>query len=218
MSQDVTARVQSSVRHCVDQSQFPIVLGGEHSVSLGAINAMAETYPSFGILQWDAHMDCRAGYAGFDYSHASVMYHASKCPAVTDIIQVGIRDCCQEEVTYASTCTDTQFSIFYDADIAAGLFEGRTWASYCEQIVAACPDYVYISCDIDGFNPSLCPSTGTPVPGGLGYNEWIYLIRSLKKANKTIIGADLVEVVAGTVWDANVAARLLYEYCILNQL
>jgi agmatinase len=90
------------------------------------------------------------------------------------------------------------------------MLKGLTWHSICEQIISALPQQVYLTIDIDGLDPSLCPNTGTPVPGGLSYEQLIYLLKQLALSDKTIIGMDLVEV-GNDAWDANVAARILYN-------
>ena len=101
---------------------------------------------------------------------------------------------------------------FFDSDLAARKEEGATWAEIADEIAGALPTDVYLSWDIDGLDPTLCPSTGTPVPGGLSWNEAIGLLRALRRNGKRIVGLDLCEVSPGeTEWDANVGARLLYK-------
>ena len=187
-------------------------LGGDHSTPLGLIRALSE-WQEFGILQIDAHMDLRAAYEGFQYSHASIMHHAIREPGVSSITQVGIRDYCEEETSLVETSAKPVF-VFYDDQVKAGLMEGQTWQQWVEKIIDTLPDQVYISFDIDGLQPQLCPNTGTPVPGGLSFEEADYLIRSVVKAGKKIIGFDLSEVSPGSnEWDANVGARVLFRLC-----
>ena len=101
---------------------------------------------------------------------------------------------------------------FFDPDLAARKEQGTPWGAIADEIVAQLPDTVYLSWDIDGLDPTLCPSTGTPVPGGLSWNEAIGLLRAIVRAKKRIAGLDLCEVAPGdTEWDANVGARLLYK-------
>ena len=187
----------------------PVILcGGEHGVGVGYIHALADQYDSFGVLQIDAHMDCRISYFGYEYSHASVITHYSSVESVDIITQVGIRDYDASEIHYQAI-SDTQFFVFRDFDMHQRLFEGATWAMICKDIIESLPDKVFISFDIDGLCPYLCSGTGTPVPGGLSYNQVLYLLKQLMD-NKSVIGAELVEVSNDySDWNAIVGARLL---------
>lgn len=182
------------------------VLGGDHSTPLGLLQALGEEM-EFGILQIDAHMDLRETYEGFTYSHASIMYNALKLPAVKALIQVGIRDYSEQELLFGK---EKGVQFFFDHDIKRSIFQGRNWDYLCDRIVDTLPQNVYISLDIDGLDPGLCPNTGTPVPGGLSFSETDYLLRKIAVSGKKIIGFDLNEVVPGTEWDAMVGARVLY--------
>lgn len=188
------------------------LLGGDHSTPLGLIQMLASKR-DFGILQIDAHADLREAYEGFTYSHASVMYNAVQCEGVSHLVQVGIRDVSNGEVNYAHN--HPKITTFYDHTLKKESFGGKTWKQQTEDILAALPDDVYISFDIDGLCPSLCPHTGTPVPGGLTYAETQYLIEEVAK-NRNIIGFDLNEVSPSpdNEWDANVGARVLYNLCV----
>ncbi|MEM9824605.1 MAG: agmatinase family protein, partial [Bacteroidota bacterium] len=187
------------------------LLGGEHSIPLGFLQALAEQYESFGILQIDAHMDLRPAYEYFTYSHASISYNALAIPQLTKLVQVGIRDCCQQEVELVAA-SQSRVAVFYDQSIKGRCFRGSTFDELCKEIVECLPQKVYISFDIDGLDPKLCPHTGTPVPGGLAYTEAIYLIKTLVQSGRQIIGFDLCEVAGGEKeWDGNVGARVLYE-------
>lgn len=204
----------------LDQGKIVGVLGGEHSTPLGLMEALAQKFGKFGILQIDAHADLREAYEGFEYSHASIMYNALKIKEVEKIVQVGIRDICQEEVDIINF-NPKRINTFYWADIAEQIYEGTTFAKICDAIVKALPQNVYISFDIDGLDPKLCPNTGTPVAGGLEFHQAVYLIKKVVAAKKRIIGFDLNEVAPGMdEWDANVGARLLYNlanYTALSQ-
>lgn len=189
------------------------LLGGDHSVPLGFIRALSEQYERFGILQIDAHADLRRAYEGFTYSHASIMYNTLKLPAVGRLVQVGIRDYCEEEANVIQRAMGRVVT-FLDEDIKAKLYEGAPWDRICDEIIAQLPNDVYISFDIDGLDPKLCPCTGTPVPGGLEFHQAVHLIKKLVQADKKIIGFDLCEVAPGHEdWDANVGARILYHLC-----
>ncbi|HEY3430069.1 MAG TPA: agmatinase family protein [Cyclobacteriaceae bacterium] len=205
--------VKSATQRFLKEGKLVGLLGGDHSTPLGFIRALSERYDRFGVLQIDAHADLRKAYEGFTYSHASIMYNALKLPAVSRLVQVGIRDFCEEELNVI-TRSMGRVVTFFDEEIKAAEFAGRTWDSICDQIIQQLPDLVYISFDIDGLDPKLCPNTGTPVAGGFEFHQIAYLIKKVVKANKKIIGFDLNEVAPGnTDWDANVGARMLYHLC-----
>jgi agmatinase len=195
----------------LNQNKLVGLLGGDHSTPLGYIQALSTIYPSFGILQIDAHCDLRNAYEGFTYSHASVMFNALKVKQVSKLVQVGIRDFCEEENDLINK-SKNRIETFFDAKLKKNAIEGMNWKKQCELIVATLPKHVYISFDIDGLDPKLCPNTGTPVPGGLEFEQAIYLFEMLISKGKNIIGFDLNEVAPGkNEWDANVGARLLFK-------
>ncbi|MGE4169744.1 MAG: agmatinase family protein [Candidatus Margulisiibacteriota bacterium] len=188
------------------------LLGGDHSVSLGFLEALADRHNDFGILQIDAHMDLRDAYEGFTYSHASIMTNALKISAITRLVQVGIRDYCEAELELANT--DSRVQVFTDKALKEAQFKGKSWHQLCQDIIATLPQKIYISFDIDGLHPALCPNTGTPVPGGFQLEEITYLLQQIVQSNRQFIGFDLVEVSPGQdPWDANVGARVLYALC-----
>ncbi len=201
--------------------KIPAVLGGDHSSPLGLIEALAKTYPNFGILQIDAHADLRQSYEGFVFSHASIMYNALKYPQVSKLIQVGVRDICEDEVNYIKASSG-RIVPYYDHELKRSIsIEGSTnWAAICKEIVEQLPDKVYISFDIDGLDPKLCPNTGTPVPGGFELHQVFYLFNQVIASGREIIGFDLCEVAPSPTedneWDANVGARALYKLATLT--
>ncbi len=191
------------------------LVGGDHSTPYGFIKALAAINPGFGILQIDAHCDLRKAYEGFTFSHASIMRNVLETiPQVTKLVQVGIRDFCEEEIEFAKSQKE-RVKIFFDEETSRHRFGGAAWKEIVSEIVASLPDKVYISFDIDGFNPNLCPHTGTPVPGGLEFQEVMFLLREVVSSGRKIIGFDLVEVSPGenSEWDANVGMRTLYKLC-----
>jgi agmatinase len=204
--------IYEKVSRYIEQDYLVGLVGGEHSVSLGFLEALSEVLDQFGILQIDAHMDLRESYQGFAYSHASVIRNALKLSPVSRLVQVGIRDYCDEELEVEKS-SKGRIKTFYDRDLKDALYEGKSWQSLCKKIVNALPDIVYISFDIDGLDPSCCPHTGTPVPGGLTFDQAMYLIHAVVKSGRRIIGFDLVEVAPGgdTEWNGNVGARVLYH-------
>lgn len=203
--------VKEQVLHWMRQGKKVALLGGDHSTPLGYYLAIAEMHDSFGILHLDAHMDLRIAYEGFTYSHASIMYNALKIPQLSQIVQVGIRDFCQQEVEVAMS---DRVVVHTDMDMKKQQFSGMTWEQQCNAIIDALPQKVVVSFDIDGMYPWYCPNTGTPVPGGFSFEQAAYLISKLSESNKTIIGFDLVEVAPGEDdWDGNVGARMLFHMC-----
>ncbi len=186
-----------------------LLCGGEHGVGLGFIRALAKSYSSFSILQIDAHMDCYPSYFGFNYSHASVMTHYAAIDSVHSITQVGVRDFSKIESDFqaSSTC---KFNTFLDYDIHKQLFNDKTWHHICDQIINTLDDNVFISFDVDGLMPYLSMGSGTPVAGGLSYNQLVYLFDRLVQSHQ-IIGAELVEVNSSDHDDFNiiVGAKLL---------
>ncbi len=191
------------------------LLGGDHSTCLGYIKAIAEKYPAFGVLQIDAHCDLRESYEGFTYSHASVMYNALKeVPQIEKLVQVGVRDYTDFESDFIQE-NSHRITAFFDRDIKERMFE-ESWKKVVEDIVAVLPEYVYLSFDIDGLDPKLCTHTGTPVMGGFETEQIFYMLRTILKSGKKLIGFDLVEVgVSTNEWDENVGARVLYKLCNL---
>ncbi|MFN0274853.1 MAG: agmatinase family protein [Chitinophagales bacterium] len=199
----------------LEKNKFLGLVGGDHSTPLGLYHALAEKYSDFGILHIDAHADLRDAYEGFTYSHSSIMFHALKISQLKKLVQVGLRDVCEAEVDIIKN-SNRRVIAFYDSEMKKALYEGISWKTICENIIQNLPQHVHISFDIDGLDPKNCPNTGTPVPGGLEYEQTIYLFRRLVESGRQIIGFDLVEVAPGKdEWDANVGARVLYKLCNL---
>ncbi len=203
----------------LDEGKLVAVLGGDHSTPLGLLDALAARYEGaeadgFGILQFDAHADLREAYEGFKYSHASIMYNALGLKPMKKLVQVGIRDICEAEAKIAAE-SNGRVTVFYDAHLQEERMNGTSWKKLCKKIVSHLPPHVYISFDIDGLDPKLCPGTGTPVPGGLEFEQAVYLIKYVVKSGRRIIGFDLNEVGPGTDpdWNGSVGARLLYKLC-----
>ncbi|HXI13870.1 MAG TPA: agmatinase family protein [Thermoanaerobaculia bacterium] len=203
------------------QKKMPVILGGDHSVPYGAIRAYADQFPGLGILHLDAHADLRNAYEGFTWSHASIFHNVmTRLPNVGRLVQVGVRDLGSAESEMIRK-SGGRIVTFFDSDLSRKKDEGVAFSIIADEIVAALPPKIYLSWDIDGLDPTLCPHTGTPVPGGLSWNEALGLLRAIVRAKKTIVGLDLCEVAPGeTEWDANVGARLLYKmigFALLSQ-
>lgn len=215
LSGRVNALVEAEVGRIFDAGRIPVVLGGDHSTPFGAIRAAAERHPGLGVLQIDAHMDLRLAYEGFTWSHASITRNiVDRIPGVGKVVQVGIRDFCEEELDCARQA-DGRVQVFYDLDLAGRRFGGEPWSVVVSEIVAALPPAVWITFDIDGLDPKLCPHTGTPVPGGLEFAQATFLMAAVARSGRRIVGFDLNEVSpspdGADEWDANVGARVLYQ-------
>jgi len=208
------SQVKETVLYWMNQGKKVVLLGGDHSTPLGYYEALASQHDNFGILHLDAHMDLRIAYEGFTYSHASIMYNALQIPQISKIVQVGIRDFCEQEVDVVKS-ENGRVLIHTDSDLKKESFEGKSWQQQCETIIASLPQKVCISFDVDGMYPWYCPNTGTPVPGGFSFEQATYLFNKLAESGKEIIGFDLVEVAPGENddWDGNVGARMLFHMC-----
>jgi agmatinase len=189
-------------------------VGGDHSISFGIIRAHAEKYPGLGVLHLDAHADLRNAYEGFTWSHASIMHNVmERIPGVKSLVQVAIRDMSEDEHRYIAS-SKGRVRAFFDSDINHKRFDGIPWNRQVDAMLEGLPQHVYLSFDIDGLDPTLCPHTGTPVPGGLSFPEAVALIAGVVRSGRTIVGFDLTEVAPdpeGGEWDGNVGARLLYK-------
>jgi agmatinase len=217
----VNAWVYEQTVDLLRHGKLVVILGGDHSVPYGSIRAHAQKYPGLGILHLDAHADLRDSYEGFTWSHASIFNNVMrKIPGIDKLVQVGVRDLGQAERKMIDA-SGGRIVTFYDAELAGRKEDGVAFAKLADEIVAALPNDIYLSWDIDGLDPTLCPGTGTPVPGGLSWNEAIGLLRAIRRSGKRIVGLDLCEVSPGeTEWDANVGARLLYKmigFALLSQ-
>ena len=200
-----------------EQGKIPALVGGEHSVSLSLIRLIGEKLKGdYGLLHIDAHADLRESYQGFKHSHASVMYNVLDLPfPPKKLVQVGVRDYSKEEYEYIKS--SQHIDCFFDEDIYKNLFNGKNWGEICESIVSALPQKIYVSLDVDGLLWSYAPGTGTPVPGGLSYNQLLYLFAEIKRQKKQLIAFDVVETSSGekkeqafSEWNGNVASRLIY--------
>jgi agmatinase len=210
----LNAWVYEQTKDLLNQGKLVALLGGDHSTPLGFYKAIAEKYNSFGILHIDAHCDLRKCYEGFKYSHASVMYNAlEEIPQLEKLVQVGVRDFCDEEFNYMVNSRQ-RIITYFDKDIKERQYEGQTWKTITDEIVDHLPQNVYISFDIDGLDPKLCPHTGTPVQGGFETEQVFYLFKKVLQSGRKLIGFDLVEVgVSHSEWDENVGARCLFKLC-----
>lgn len=212
----INEQVKSKSLAYLNEGRIVGVIGGEHSVPLGLLEALNEFYDNgFGVLQIDAHADLRDAYEGFEQSHASIFFNALKLDKLTKLVQVGIRDISPVEVDLIKNSPD-RISTYFDHEIKEASYNGTSWSKIVHNIINDLPENVYVSFDIDGLHPSLCPNTGTPVPGGFQLEEIKFLLEQLTNSGKKIIGFDLCEVsnAQNSDWDANVGARALWELVV----
>lgn len=203
----------ASVGAALDGGQVPGVLGGDHSVALGGLQAALSRVPNLGVLHIDAHADLRPAYQGFRHSHASILWnvlHGPVPPAV--LVSVGLRDLCAQEAALAAS--HPAIHAHMDRDLARAAAQGVAWSAQVSRILAPLPRDVWITFDIDGLDPTLCPTTGTPVPGGLAWHDAVALLEAVAQRGHRVVGFDLTEV-GDAAWDANVGARLLLKLATL---
>ncbi|MGD1904497.1 MAG: agmatinase family protein [Leptolyngbyaceae cyanobacterium] len=213
---EVNQWLYQNSRQALKQGKKVGAIGGDHSIPLGLMQALAEQHSEFGILHIDAHADLRDAYQGFQFSHASIMNNAIKLPQVAALVQVGVRDISHGEIATISS-SKGRIVTHYDSVLKQEQYQGISWQELCSRIIAPLPKKVYVSFDVDGLDPKLCPHTGTPVPGGLELEETFFLLRSLAKSDREIIGFDISEI-GDHEWDGNVGARIVYKICNLMDL
>ena len=201
----MVGRIEDVTAHLLDAGKFVVTLGGDHSTSIGVVRAFAKRHPGMSVLQIDAHADLREEYEGTPLSSATIMRRVlDVCPRTA---QVGIRSMSEPE---ARLVEERKLPMWLASAIHAQTRQGRD--EWIEQVVAALADEVYVTIDVDAFDPSLVPGTGTPEPGGLGWYEVIDLLAAVS-ARRHVIGFDVVELsplVEGHVSPV-VAAKLVYK-------
>ena len=215
-SEELNQNIYDQAMQWLGAGKIVGLVGGDHSTPYGLIRALGKRHESFGILQIDAHCDLREAYEGFTHSHASIMHNVLRgVPSVDRIVQVGVRDFSATELRTAEQ--SGRVVQFPDHQLSEATFNGESWSTICDRIVATLPEKVYISFDIDGLDLAYCPHTGAPVPGGLSFNQAMALLKKVADSHRQIIGFDLVEV--GTApeerakCDAVVGARMLWKLC-----
>lgn len=199
--------LEAGVGSLLDSGRVPAVVGGEHGISFGAFRALAARHAEFGILQVDAHCDLRDAYEGLRSSHASVMRRALELPQVSRLIQIGVRDFGLAEAALTRE-SEGRVHALRDFSLARATQDEGIASAFADAIETL-PEKVWISFDIDGLDPSLCPGTGTPFPGGLRWRETQLLVDRIAASGRRILGFDLVEI-GPTFWDGLVAAKVFY--------
>jgi agmatinase len=209
LSWKMVERVEARVGAVLDAGKIAGVVGGDHSVAYGSI-AAASRRGAIGVLHVDAHADLRVDYEWYAHSHASVMHGVLRdLPGVAKLVQIGIRDLSAAEAQRIRD--DPRVHTVFDHALRGVDFE-----VCCERLVEQLPPRVWVSFDIDGLDPALCPGTGTPVPGGLGFRQAMSLLSRAARSGREIVGFDLVEVAPSPFhgqWDGNVGARILHRLC-----
>ena len=187
MPDELADRLEAVCGSHLDAGRVVGCLGGEHSISLGPIRAAAKRHPGLGILQIDAHPDLRDEYEGTPYGHGCVMRRALECEGVGSLVQVGLRAVSHDDDEVLRT--EPRCKPFFAHEIAH-----RPAEDWIGDVVAALPEKIYVSFDVDGLDPSVLPGTGTPEPGGL---LWWPALQLLKEALKrrTMVGFDVVEMI-----------------------
>lgn len=220
-------QVETWTQTMLADGRIPAILGGDHSSPLGAIRAAASGR-DLSVLHLDAHLDQRASYDGYRESHASIFYNVlEQCPQVTRLLSLGVRDYSAGEWERVQQQTD-RVQVEPLPQWQEKLLGGRHFSALCDRALSFLGERVWISFDIDVLSPELCPRTGTPVPGGLGFAEATHVLHALAATGRQIVGFDLCEVwgpspedraaaspevLAQLEWDANVGARILYKLC-----
>jgi agmatinase len=195
--------VREAAEGVLDGGSIPVLLGGEHSVTLGMVRALKARYPKLSVLQLDAHADLRDTYEGSPYNHACIGRRITEiCP----LVQVGVRSLSAEEAGFLKSPGEASVKTYYAAEIL------KSGAGLAASIAAELTDPVFVTIDIDVFDPSVMPSTGTPEPGGLGWYEVIALLKGVA-SKRNVVGFDLVELCPqpGNVAPDFMAARLVYK-------
>ncbi len=176
---DMIARVKIAAQKVLNAGKFPVMLGGEHSLSLGMVQALCTDPSDIGVLQFDAHADLRAAYHGSPYNHACVAHRIQElCP----LVQVGIRSMSEEEFAFLS---QSNVISFFDRQI----HNDPGWVA---KIIENLPQKIYITIDLDVLDPAVMPAVGTPEPGGLGWHDMTQCLRTVA-TQRQVIGFDLVE-------------------------
>lgn len=214
---EVNRIVSEQVVACFESSKLPVILGGDHSVPFGAIEVAAQRYPGLGVLHFDAHADLRVAFEGCTWSHASILHNVlDRIDSVACVVQCGIRDLAAKE--HESIRASDRVHTLFDRDWRNARAMGKSPFELIDRTLSELPESVWVTFDVDGLDPTLCPNTGTPVPGGFDWGETMLWLEALARSGRRVVGVDLCEVSPGPQgdprgesWDAIVGARLLYK-------
>jgi agmatinase len=196
---EVVCEIRRITGELVSRGKFPLIIGGEHSITPAAVGAVAAKHPGLSVLQIDAHADLRESYMGTPHNHACAMRRTLEFGPIT---QVGIRSLSTEEAAVAASL---QTTIFYDYNM-------RDAANWIDRVVDSLTDTVYITIDVDGLDPAIMPATGTPEPGGLSWYEALRLLRTVTE-RRQVVGCDIVELspIPGNIGPNFLCAKLMYK-------
>lgn len=214
---EMHTNIYKQVKYWAEQGKKVAIMGGDHSVTFGAVKALAESHQGVGLLFIDAHADFLCEDEVCNYSHRSIARNiVEEIPTVERLVEVGVRDISRAESEELSA--NDRVELFLAERLAAKRFEGESWGDLCREIVSKLPQKVYISLDIDALKIEFCNNTNAPVPGGMTFDEVTYLINSVVESGREIVGFDIVEVVSkiDDKMDAIVAARLLAKMCVAS--
>lgn len=197
-------RVEQVVGTLADAGKLPVMLGGEHSLTIGAVRALAQRHPGLSILQLDAHADMRDSYQGSHYSHASVMRRVREIVGGGSVVQAGIRSISSEEMQHIRDAGVTGVHLY-----TPGQYNDP---AAIDELLAGLGDTVYVTVDLDALDPSIMPAVGTPEPGGLSWQETLGILRAVAQRSR-IVGFDIMELAPneGPTHAAFTAARLTYK-------
>ena len=206
IDQDALELIYQQASDLLASNKFVVTLGGEHTISTAPIKAHFEKFPNMSILQFDAHSDLRDSYQDSKYSHASIMARVCEFFPSSKITQVGIRAQCIEE---SLLIKENHINTFYASGIRTGKY-GHNWI---EKLVNTLGSEIYITFDVDAFDSSIMPTTGTPEPDGISYRDSLDIFREIVNQGKKIIGFDVVELapVEGIHHTNLTCARLVYK-------
>ena len=197
--EEVVCEIRRVASELVSRGKFPLILGGEHSITPPLVSAVAEKHKGLSVLQIDAHADLRDSFMGTPHNHACAMRRTLEFAPIT---QVGIRSLSPEE---AAAAPGLRTTIFYDYNMRAD-------PQWMDRVVDSLSETVYITIDVDGFDPAIMPATGTPEPGGLSWYEALALLRKVIE-RRTVVGCDIVELspMPGNVAPNFLCAKLIYK-------
>lgn len=214
---ELNAIVEREVGAILDDGALPAVVGGDHSVPFGAFAAAAARHPGLGLLHFDAHADLRRAYGGLTWSHGSILFNAmERLDTISRLVQVGVRDPGTEELARIEG-SGGRIQTLFDHEWARAKLAHEDLRALVRRTLEPLPEALWITFDVDGLDPALCPGTGTPVPGGLTWHEVALWLEEVGASGRRVVGLDLVEVAPGhepggqDSLDAMVGARLLYR-------
>jgi agmatinase len=214
--EETIARVEEMIAWVIEREKFPVMLGGEHSLTLASVRALRKKFGNFSVLQLDAHADLRESFQNTRFNHACVGRRMHELGL--HIVQIGVRAISAEEAEFIQSAKDLYVCFDYELHSSPSPFqgegrgEGRVRGEVLEKALSKLHDPVYVTLDLDVFDPGLMPAVGTPEPGGLDWYTVLKILRHVGEKHK-VLGCDLVELcpIPGMIGPDFLAARLLYK-------